>query len=700
MEKKVTMKEFTGTQKLMIQMIVMVAIAVLIEIFFFNFRSIQSAFYQESDYKQYEATITGVHPAEGLNDTYYMDEDIAEITIHNIGHEVKNVQVDVENVNAIELPYARTGGCDIIVESEDEYLTGQNTTGNFFVTHSNPNSQYVWFMSKGKVDSITIRLSMDAGYMFCIHDLKLNANRPVIFSLPRFVIIFICVLFLYAMRKKSCLWREDCIDWKGWKKAVIAALILGFSLTGFYFAKENESIAIMDNYFPYQELARSLENGQTSLMELPDETLLSLDNPYDLVERVEVGLDYRTQDYKFDYVLYDGKYYVYFGIVPCLVFYYPLYHFTKLNMPNMIPVFFCCVMFCIGTFMLLRELIRRYYPKTPFAMLLLMQLAMMFGCQIPFFMTQGENYILPIIMSMMLTMWGLFFWISSLKTEPKKIVWSRLLMGSVCMALVAGCRPTTVIYSFLAIPIFLPYCKVSDTGYTKKNRFWSILILLIPYAVVAAGLMYYNAIRFGSPFEFGTKYTLTLLNLNAMEFALDRSLAGLYESFLRLPSPSYCFPYIREANIAPDNFRHGMMFREMLIGGLIPCNLFLLGIIGLYPLRKKNIKKELFLFCNMILVSVILLVIFSTSYTGCVIYRYLAELSSPLFLVAFIAIMAMQERFAGKEYYNLFCKIFVVSVVMTIMFGCCAPFIPEVKFPLEIGNTELYYKIFYGFNFW
>ena len=206
MEKKVTMKEFTGTQKLMIQMIVMVAIAVLIEIFFFNFRSIQSAFYQESDYKQYEATITGVHPAEGLNDTYYMDEDIAEITIHNIGHEVKNVQVDVENVNAIELPYARTGGCDIIVESEDEYLTGQNTTGNFFVTHSNPNSQYVWFMSKGKVDSITIRLSMDAGYMFCIHDLKLNANRPVIFSLPRFVIIFICVLFLYAMRKKSCLW--------------------------------------------------------------------------------------------------------------------------------------------------------------------------------------------------------------------------------------------------------------------------------------------------------------------------------------------------------------------------------------------------------------------------------------------------------------------------------------------------------------
>jgi len=43
----------------------------------------------------------------------------------------------------------------------------------------------------------------------------------------------------------------------------------------------------------------------------------------------------------------------------------------------------------------------------------------------------------------------------------------------------------------------------------------------MPYAVVATGLMWYNAARFGNPFEFGQAYQLTVSDQSAYGFRLD-----------------------------------------------------------------------------------------------------------------------------------------------------------------------------------
>lgn len=55
---------------------------------------------------------------------------------------------------------------------------------------------------------------------------------------------------------------------------------------------------------------------------------------------------------------------------------------------------------------------------------------------------------------------------------------------------------------------------------------WQMETTILPYIIVAAGVMYYNAARFGSPFDFGANYNLTFNDMTLRGFRIDRFLYG------------------------------------------------------------------------------------------------------------------------------------------------------------------------------
>ncbi|MEF9876326.1 MAG: cytochrome C oxidase Cbb3, partial [Gordonibacter sp.] len=71
-------------------------------------------------------------------------------------------------------------------------------------------------------------------------------------------------------------------------------------------------------------------------------------------------------------------------------------------------------------------------------------------------------YSLPIMLGLAFSVWGLYFWMRGRATErPEK--W--YLLGSLCMALVVGCRPQLIVLSLVAFPLFW------RTYITKKRLF-------------------------------------------------------------------------------------------------------------------------------------------------------------------------------------------------------------------------------------
>ena len=113
----------------------------------------------------------------------------------------------------------------------------------------------------------------------------------------------------------------------------------------------------------YQELAEAMEKGHVFLEHEPSEGLLNAPNPYDTIYLQANGIDYRA-----DYAYYEGKYYVYFGVVPELLLYLPYYLLTGEHMFNYVAVFLFYSGFILAVFALYWEIIKRWFAKVPFSL--------------------------------------------------------------------------------------------------------------------------------------------------------------------------------------------------------------------------------------------------------------------------------------------------------------------------------------------
>ena len=150
-----------------------------------------------------------------------------------------------------------------------------------------------------------------------------------------------------------------------------------------------------DNAQQYAELAKSFTQGKLYLSEEPPDYLKTMDDPYDKGSRDEMEKQ-TGQKYLFDVAYYDGHYYVYFGVVPVLLFYLPFYCLAGSNFPTAIGVLIMAILFIIGISVLLDRFARYHFERVSLGLYLLLQIPLVICSGILYLCKFPTFYSMPI----------------------------------------------------------------------------------------------------------------------------------------------------------------------------------------------------------------------------------------------------------------------------------------------------------------
>lgn len=392
-----------------------------------------------------------------------------------------------------------------------------------------------------------------------INAIVLNRCVPFVFSVTRFFCTFALLLLAYSTKRKSDLFATNAM--KSTKASVVLLLaVLIVSTSSLAFGSDDTDKPWYDTFAhnEYTELARSFRNGHLYLEEEPPSWLHDLENPYDPGAREQM-VEKSGQPYKNDAAYYDGKYYVYFGVVPVLIAYLPYLLFTGLPLENSAAVAFALANFAFGLWLLLREIIRTRYQNVTFGRFAITYIAILAVSGIVASFGRPSFYNVPVSFALAFAMYGLFFWMRGFRLGSS----IQIVAGSLCASLVAGCRPQLLIF---VLPYFLYAKRIICSD--KKIRYKTIRLmqLSLPCVLVAISLMAYNWARFGSVFDFGANYNLAGNDMTLRGHDLVRLFEGVFYYLFQPPSLGTKFPFLLPSY--PSFTFGGLTVSEPLLGGL------------------------------------------------------------------------------------------------------------------------------------
>lgn len=380
--------------------------------------------------------------------------------------------------------------------------------------------------------------------------------------------------WLFMIRFKSRIHQEAAVNMNRKKKMFLALLIgiiillLGFTMT--LSPIWNGGIAGHRNQ--YELITESFLNGRLDFDYEVDPALQAMDNPYDAEAREALGVKVH-----FDHAFYHGKYYMYFGVVPVLIAFMPYRLITGHALITWQATFLFSAVFVIGLAIYFVWLARRFFPKITWGAFLSM-LTVFSLVSTVYVAKYPSLYQTPVACGMMLEVWSLYFF-SKAFDEGKKdnFPFGYALAGAILGALTFGCRPPLALANLLVIPMLIRFLRA---GKITTKLILKLLGAAFPYVVVAAGLMWYNAARFGNPFEFGQTYQLTITDQSSYSsmFTVEnlvRAPAGIFNSLFVVSPVDMLFPYLRMGN-----------------GVFAICPLLLFSFTFLLPQPRRLLKKE------------------------------------------------------------------------------------------------------------
>ncbi len=170
-------------------------------------------------------------------------------------------------------------------------------------------------------------------------------------------------------------------------------------------------------------------------------------------------------------------------------------------------------------------------------------------------MVRPDIYNIPIMMATCLTIWGFFLWLKGLQFGKFRAFY--FFLGSLCMAMVAGCRPQMLLYQIVAIPLFYSFVK-KERGLFAKKTWLETICFCIPYIMIGMLVFWYNDARFGSGFDFGATYSLTTNDMNQRGFNFARVFQGLFSFLIQPPVFNGDFPFLFSTNLETNYMGRNM----------------------------------------------------------------------------------------------------------------------------------------------
>ena len=164
-----------GLKKRILPYVLVVCLALLTEIFIFNFRSYESLLYKEKMLGEFESHIE--------ND---VKEGRSSLYIDAKGETIKNIYLDMGMFDTNRK----------ILEDGHVYIAIQEVGDSFFnvvaervigpETHA---AKYIFWKTKGETNQVRVDFPLREGKSLRLYEVKLNAHRPLFFSILRFLIL-------------------------------------------------------------------------------------------------------------------------------------------------------------------------------------------------------------------------------------------------------------------------------------------------------------------------------------------------------------------------------------------------------------------------------------------------------------------------------------------------------------------------------
>ena len=591
------------------------------------------------------------------NLTYYVTGDKTQFGMGELGFELNSVSFNVKAKDEAVEPFELRVSVYIIDERNSDYSLAVART----IPVTAKEQKITFFCNSGGKAENLIFVTGEAQSDVQISNVTLNPQYKLGFNQTRFLLILAVMLIGFLLNVRSS--ENKLVPYKNRHRRSVAlsvTLSVAGSVAVAILSATGESLDPIAYplkydvrfYDPYIQQFDAFMKGQLHLDVKPDEKLALLNNPYDIAERTQSGVDYM-----WDRAYFDGKYYSYFGVTPLLLVYFPYYFITG-SLPNAGLVM---AVFCVMTavfFALAIEEYAKILGKKHFGYFTAFCTVSAFLASFALIIARGQQrfYYIAGMAGMAFSAAFIMFMLKAVGSQKiKRIIYFAL--AGISFGLGFHSRVNSVVpLAIVAVAFVLLWAIKRFKEKQVGTLFAEMAALGTPVVIAVVASMLYNKARFGSFFDFGTAYQLTISDTSFYSIGLHGIMPAFFHYFLQGFHFVQEFPYVGMNYIAPPDYGR-YFYVDSGIG--IFAMPFMLSLL-LFPivLKKKTIGKN-----RKIIFAAALIAIPVTAFINCclggIIFRYTSDISV---IAAFLAAVTTLETAEtalqkfGKDGYAVFKK--------------------------------------------
>jgi hypothetical protein len=309
--------------------------------------------------------------------------------------------------------------------------------------------------------------------------------------------------------------------------------------------------------------------------------------------------------------------------------------------------------------------------------------------------------------------WAVYFMLSANIIGTEKPILSRTAVSSLLFAVAVLCRPTLVLYCItagafmlLAVPRAAGAVKKGKKPEDSSRKFRYILCALLPMVCIGAVQMWYNYDRFGSVFEFGIQYSLTINDFTKTQFHSRLSLVPIYNYMFNPPVFSMTYPNISTefqflnaggffyADLPSTRNTSGLFFIAL------PMFAYLLSFKAMRQLRGRK-KKLLTAFYVGVPCLLIPFGIIASVWESGYAVRYMVDFAWQSLLGAFAIMFFLYGRLTDKTKKELVFGFMWFAAMWALLVGGVQAFNQAFRFDAyDLSYPEMAYDVQRIFAFW
>ena len=248
---------------------------------------------------------------------------------------------------------------------------------------------------------------------------------------------------------------------------------------------------------------------------------------------------------------YKGKLYLYFGVTPALVLFWPYVILTGHYLLHKDAVVIFCALGFLVAAGLLRAVWRRYFLEINVWVAVAAILALGLGTGVLELLSRCDIWEVPISCGFTFVMLALAAIWRTLQEPKGQASW--LGLASLAYGLAIGSRPSLLFGAIiLLVPVAQAWPVATEPGSYRRAGLL-LAAAIIPLTVIGLGLMLYNNLRFDNPFEFGWHYQLATgyLSNTAKQFSPHYSWLNFRFYFLEPMRWSGHYPFLKAISLSP-----------------------------------------------------------------------------------------------------------------------------------------------------